>query len=155
MDENKIASSESQFTNDLYSIVSIARERAYRAANSMQIASNWLIGWRIAEQEKMGQARAEYGKHIVQLASDALTKKFGSGYSLTTVKNCVRFYTLFPDFSIGQALSDQLKNHELSIGQALSDQSPTSVAHKSLPLQLSWSLLICSVDIAVSFLSRR
>jgi len=141
MEQNRVNNTKSEdvFTNDLCSIVQSARTHAYRAANLMQVASNWLIGWRIVEQEKDGQGRAEYGKHVVQLAADTLTAEFGSGYSLTTVKNCVRFYTLFPNLAIGQAVSDQLATRTLSIGQALSDQSLVAAVRSSFPQQLSWS----------------
>lgn len=136
---DKLIAKEELFASDLCSIVHVAREHAYRAVNTMQVASNWLIGWRIAEQEKDGKERAEYGKHVVQLAADTLTAEFGAGYSMTTVKNCVRFYTLFPNLAIGQALSDQLTTRNLSIGQALSDQSLVAAVRSSFPQQLSWS----------------
>lgn len=139
MEKEITTQNEKIFTQDLCSIVRIAREHAYRAANTMQVASNWLIGWRIAEQEKQGQDRAEYGKYVVRLASEALMAEFGSGYSLTTVKNCVRFYNVFPHLLIGQALSDQLEKQPISIGQALSDQSLIATISASLPQQLSWS----------------
>ena len=38
------------FASDIKSIVNSARECSYRAANLMQVASNWLLGWRIVEQ---------------------------------------------------------------------------------------------------------
>ncbi len=47
------------FVNDLGTIVSTARDMSFRAANLMQVACNWLIGWRIVEQEQQGKARAE------------------------------------------------------------------------------------------------
>ena len=71
--------SDKSFIKDLYTIVSTARNMSFRAANLMQVASNWLIGWRIVEQEQKGKARADYSKHVIQLASEALTEKFGRG----------------------------------------------------------------------------
>ena len=57
--EKIVISNEKVFTNDLCAIVQSAREHTYRAANLMQVASNWLIGWRIVEQGKQGRERAE------------------------------------------------------------------------------------------------
>ena len=68
---------ETIFVNDLRTIVSAARDASYRMANLMQVAQNWLIGRRIVEQEQQGKIRAEYGKHVVELASQVLTKEFG------------------------------------------------------------------------------
>ena len=53
------------FASDIKHIVSSAREYSFRAANLMQVASNWLLGWRIVEQEQHGEKRAEYGKRII------------------------------------------------------------------------------------------
>ena len=57
------------FASDIKSIVNSARECSYRAANLMQVASNWLLGWRIVEQEQHGERRAEYGKRVIEQAS--------------------------------------------------------------------------------------
>ncbi|MDD7300017.1 hypothetical protein [Fibrobacter intestinalis] len=42
------------FVADLKAIVSTARNMSFRAANLMQVACNWLLGWRIVEQEQQG-----------------------------------------------------------------------------------------------------
>ena len=36
---------DNNFLADLKKIVDAAREYSYRAANQMQVISNWLIGW--------------------------------------------------------------------------------------------------------------
>ena len=41
----------------------------------------WEIGRRIVECEQDGEDRAEYGKRIVELLSNDLTKRFGRGFS--------------------------------------------------------------------------
>lgn len=50
-----IDSDECSFINDLQVIVSAARDISYRMANLMQVTQNWLIGWRIVEQEQQGK----------------------------------------------------------------------------------------------------
>ena len=141
---------DNSFVSDLKTIVGSAREYSYRAANTMQVVSNWLIGWRIVEQEQHGKQRAEYGKQIIKQASEALTAEFGKGYSVASLKSYRKFYIEFIDLQIqrampvefqgtilrleknillarnetsekGQALSAFLgKNDELQKGQALS-----------------------------------
>ena len=54
------------FLADLKKIVDAARAYSYRAANQMQVISNWLIGWRLVEQEQQGKQRADYGKRIIE-----------------------------------------------------------------------------------------
>ena len=49
----------SNFVTDIKAIVESGREYSYRAANTMQVVSNWLVGWRIVEQEQHGKQRAE------------------------------------------------------------------------------------------------
>ena len=92
------------FVSDLKTIVGSAREYSYRAANTMQVVSNWLIGWRIVEQEQHGMQRAEYGKQIIKQASEALTAEFGKGYSETALRRFRQFFIEFNDLQIQQPL---------------------------------------------------
>ncbi len=41
---------------------------AYQVADLYNVASNWLVGRRIVEQEQHGEARAQYGKHVIESA---------------------------------------------------------------------------------------
>ena len=95
------------FITDLKTIVSTARNMSFRAANLMQVACNWLLGWRIVEQEQQGKARAEYGKHIIESASEMLTAEFGKGYTPTVLRNFRKFYLEFRGLQIKQALPSQ------------------------------------------------
>ena len=88
------------FADDIKHIVASAREYSYRAANLMQVASNWLLGWRIVEQEQHGEHRAKYGKHIIEQASKVLTEEFGRGYSETALRSYRLFYQTFPQLQI-------------------------------------------------------
>jgi predicted nuclease of restriction endonuclease-like (RecB) superfamily len=127
---SKIEIQEDQFIADLKEIVNSSRQWAYSAVNFAQVRQNWLIGQRIVRQEQNGKARAEYGKHMIEIASKSLTAEFGKGFSLTNIKNFKAFYLTFNDFRIGQAVPDFLQDQ---ISQSLPDQSK-----RSLPL-LSWT----------------
>ena len=48
-DRKRVPSEETIFVEDIKQIVSTAKTQAYRAVNMMQVASNWLLGWRIVE----------------------------------------------------------------------------------------------------------
>ena len=95
----------SDFISDLKQIVRQARGRAYASINYAQVASNWLLGQRIVEEEQAGKTRAEYGKHIIESASKALTEEFGKGYSVTNLKSFRKFYIEFQYLAIGQTVS--------------------------------------------------
>ena len=128
---------ETIFVNDLRTIVSAARDASYRMANLMQVAQNWLIGRRIVEQEQQGKIRAEYGKHVVELASQVLTKEFGQGFSETQIKSFRKFYLTFSDLQIQQTMPAEFKSRLRQIRQTVPAESVTDGI--ALPVQLSWS----------------
>ncbi len=144
----EMLSDEVEFISDLKTIVYTAKAKAYQAADLYNVASNWLVGRRIVEQEQHGEARARYGKHVVEIASLALTEEFGKGYSLSNLKNFKKFYLMFSYLRIGQTLSDQFANRHVSKGQTPSDQSEIIIQQapsaelelaQILPANLSWS----------------
>ena len=96
--------------NDLRSIVSKARSKAFAAVNYSLVERNWRIGQRIVEQEQNGASRAEYGKHVIEVASVALTEEFGKGFSYTNIANYKRFYLTFNDLQILQTVSEEFNN---------------------------------------------
>lgn len=147
------------FITDLKSIVSTARNMSFRAANLMQVACNWLLGWRIVEQEQQGKARADYGKRIIEEASKVLTENFGNGFSETQLRNFRKFYQMFGFLQIQQALPAEFKNEILKIQQTLSAKSIQSPKRQSDALiqqqveqpllpQLSWSHYECLMRVA-------
>lgn len=121
MSSDEVKYKEESFITDLKDIIYSARQLVYSAINYAQVRQNWLIGQKIVMQEQKGKARAEYGKQIIKLASQALTEEFGRGFSVTNLKNFRQFYLMFSDLPIGQAVSDQ---SELEKGQAVPDQLP-------------------------------
>ena len=127
---------DAQFISDIKAIVYTAKQKAYQAADLYQVVSNWLVGRRIVEQEQHGQERAQYGKHIVELASEALTAEFGKGYSVVNIKSFRKFYLTFNNLLIGQTVSDQSENGLTIKGQSVSAELELA---KILPSNLSWS----------------
>lgn len=93
---------------DLKTIVSKAKNNAFAAVNYSLVERNWRIGKRIVEEEQNGAARAEYGKHIIEVASAALTEEFGKGFSETNIINFKKFFLLFKELGIHQTVSEEL-----------------------------------------------
>ncbi len=133
---DNINADDAQFISDIKAIVYTAKQKAYQAADTYQVVSNWLVGRRIVEQEQHGQERAQYGKHIVELASEALTAEFGKGYSIVNIKSFRKFYLTFNNLLIGQTPSAQSENGLTIKGQTVSAELELA---KMLPSNLSWS----------------
>ena len=125
------------FIKDLRTIVSAARDTRYRMANIMQVLQNWLIGRRIVVQEQQGRARADYGKHIIELASLSLSEAFGRGFSETQVRNYRKFYLAFSNLLIQQTMPAEFRSRLASIQQTMPAESVSDGI--VLPVQLSWS----------------
>ncbi len=103
---------DNMLVNDLRSIVSKARSKAFAAVNYSLVERNWRIGQRIVEQEQNGASRAEYGKHVIEVASAALTEEFGKGFSETNIMNFKKFYLKFKELTIPQTLSEEFKKQK-------------------------------------------
>lgn len=75
--EAELTLEELRFAEDLRGIVRSNLQKVYSAINFGQVNTNWNIGRRIVEEEQHGQTRAEYGKRVIAIASQALTEEFG------------------------------------------------------------------------------
>ncbi len=74
-----------------------ARTHVYVAANSAMVQTYWNIGHIIVEYEQGGEARAEYGKFLLQDISQRLQKEFGKGFTVRALQQMKKFYSLFPN----------------------------------------------------------
>ena len=94
---------------DIYSEIKetllLSRNQAYSAVNFAMVQAYWQIGRIIVEHEQNGNARADYGKAILQELSSRLTKDFGKGFSVRTLQQMKKFYVMFPNTN---ALRSQL-----------------------------------------------
>ena len=94
---------------DIYSKIKetllLSRNQAYSAVNFAMVQAYWQIGRIIVEHEQNGNARADYGKAVLQELSSRLTKDFGKGFSVRTLQQMKKFYVMFPNTN---ALRSQL-----------------------------------------------
>lgn len=133
---------DNMLVNDLRSIVSKARSKAFAAVNYSLVERNWRIGQRIVEQEQNGASRAEYGKHVIEIASAALTEEFGKGFSYTNIANYKRFYLTFNNLQILQTVSEEFKKQKhqtLSDASSLLPQKDQTQSTQSELRLLPWS----------------
>ena len=95
MAPNIISQIPERFLTDIRSIIKHGRQTAYAAAGQATIMTYWNVGQRIVEEEQNGKARAEYGKQIIPLLAEQLTKDYGTGYGRRYLVYYRQFYLTF------------------------------------------------------------
>lgn len=89
---------------DMCGIIESSQKAAYQAVNIALVQRNWLLGYRIAEEELGGQEHSEYGLQVIKKLSKELTNRYGKGYDRGTLYRCLKFYKMFPEIvaTLGQ-----------------------------------------------------
>ncbi len=82
---------------DMCGIIESSQRTAYQAVNIALVQRNWLIGYRIAEEELKGETRSEYGASVIKRLSKSLTEKYGKGFTKTNLYSFYSFYKCFPE----------------------------------------------------------
>ncbi len=82
---------------DMRGIINSAQKAAYQAVNVALVQRNWLIGYRIAEEELRGERRDNYGAEIIKKLSKELTLEYGKGFTKTNLYSFYSFYKSYPD----------------------------------------------------------
>ena len=89
-----------RFNSDLYDavrrVLETARQSAYKAVNFAMVQAYWQIGRLIVEDEQNGEARAEYGKKVLEELARRLTADFGKGFDASNLRYMRLFYQAFP-----------------------------------------------------------
>ncbi len=80
---------------DIRTVLEEARNTAYRAVNFAMVRAHWQIGCLIVENEQQGRERAQYGQTVLKQLSQRLTRDFGKGYSIQSLRNMRQFYMTF------------------------------------------------------------
>ena len=87
----------SQLFTSIREILLSARHTAYKAVNFAMVTAYWNIGKLIVEDEQNGNARAKYGKAVLEELSTRLTEEFGKGFTTANLRNIRQFYLCFPN----------------------------------------------------------
>ena len=121
----------------IVSILEQARANVVRSVNSNMTLAYWYIGQEIVHELQGGEERAEYGKRILEDLSERLTKKYGEGFSITSLKYFRTFYITYADRSpeISRPTGVQLSTDQK--GRPMGDQLEN--AQKAFHPNLSWS----------------
>ena len=84
-----------------------ARQQVVKQVNLTMVQTYFEIGQMIVEEEQEGKDRAEYGKHLLNGLSKALTDEFGRGFSITNIQQMRNFYL---SYQKQQTLSANFEN---------------------------------------------
>ncbi len=83
--------------NDVKQIIEVSQKAAYRAVNLALVQRNWLLGYRIAQEELKGEGRSEYGTAVIRKLAKELTAEYGKGFDYSSLYKYFRFYKLYPE----------------------------------------------------------
>lgn len=86
--------------SDVRTIVEQGLQTAYRGVNTVMVSTYWQVGRRIVEEEQQGEKRAEYGKQIITLLADNLSKTYSKGFTARDLRSYRQFYLSFTDLEI-------------------------------------------------------
>ena len=91
---------------EIHDLLHNARQNIISNINSTMTKTYFLIGKRIVEEEQDGNKRAEYGKNLIKMLSEKLTKEFGKGFSETNLEQMRKFFKVY---GIPQTLSEEFQ----------------------------------------------
>ena len=74
-----------------------AYSASVKAINRFATVRNYVIGYYIVEYEQHGSDRAKYGDKLLKRLTEKVNKR---GINETLLKNCRRFYTLYPQVQV-------------------------------------------------------
>lgn len=120
-------------------LIEESRKRVATAVNIAEVYTKYEIGRHIVEDEQEGKARAAYGKQVLPVLSQKLTDKFGSGWSLETLKSARKFYSVYAPQAIRSTAltkSDKETGKTNLVNSADQIQIAPAEPHKFV---LSWS----------------
>jgi hypothetical protein len=78
-------------------LVLAARSRVRSMVNQEMVLTYWQVGQLIVEEEQAGEARAEYGKAVLDGLAERLTVEFGKGFDGSSLRRMRQFYQAFPN----------------------------------------------------------
>lgn len=87
----------SKLLSDIRLIWETARTQAARSVDTSHVRANWLIGRRIVEADQGGRKRAAYGGQLLGFLSENLSREYGAGFSVSSLRYMRLFYQAYPD----------------------------------------------------------
>lgn len=140
--QTDIRLAEDKLFEQISSLIVEARERVKTTVNTAEVYTKYHIGAYIVEDEQQGEKRAAYGKTVLKNLSVRLTQRFGKGWSVDTLEQCLRLFLVYTK-SVTASRNLPIKKSETPLRI-----SETKLVHKGKTLSqisnapqfsLSWS----------------
>lgn len=137
-------------------IIDSAQKVAHQAINTALVQRNWLLGMRIAEEDLASQTRSElYGKKIVPMLAEELTKEYGKGFTKSSLYQYVKFYQYFPEIvqtPSGQSFPRLSWSHYVELLRVPNLQARTWYEEEAI--RQGWSVSALSRNISTQYYHR-
>lgn len=104
--DTSITKNDDQLFNRVVKLIEQARNHISKTVRSTMAYTYYKVGMYIMEDEQKSE-RAAYGKAIIRNLSIRLTKRYGKGWSVETLKKCRYFYRVYSADSIGSTVQTQ------------------------------------------------
>lgn len=120
-------------------IIDQAQKAAYRQINEILIKRNWLLGMRI-QRDVLKAQRAEYGEQVIKSLANALTKRYGEGFTKTNLYNYIGFYKSWPAFfrAVSGKSGENIENYIFHALSGKSDDILQSLTARKT-IKLTWT----------------
>ena len=92
---NEITKREDALFENISKLIDEARKHVKTTVNAAMAYTYFGVGKYIIEDEQQGEKRAAYGKAVLKNLSVRLTDKYGKGWSVATLKNAKKFYSVY------------------------------------------------------------
>ena len=92
---NDIQKREDALFEHISKLIDEAHKHVRTTIDTVMVYAYYGVGRYIVEDEQHGEKRAAYGKAVLANLSKRLTEKYGTGWSVPTLKKCRYFYTVY------------------------------------------------------------
>jgi predicted nuclease of restriction endonuclease-like (RecB) superfamily len=144
------AAPEEHLYDRVAAILEEARSHVARSVNTAMVHAYWLIGHEIVEVEQRGQERASYGEQLLDGLARRLSKRFGKGFSVRSLRRIRQFYLTFPEGSRLPAELGGPTREPAATAAPSGGIRPTALAESQgprFPNQLSWSHYLVLIQV--------
>lgn len=137
---NDIQKREDALFEHISKLIDEAHKHVCTTINTAMVYAYYGVGRYIVEDEQHGEKRAAYGKSILKNLSQRLSEKYGTGWSVPTLKKCRYFYIVYSS-PIGSTPQTQLErgNSVDPINGIMKEHGRLVNGDKGKRFTLSWS----------------
>ena len=136
---NEITKLEDALFEKISKLIDEAHRHVKTTVNTAMAYTYYGVGKYIIEDEQQGEKRAAYGKAVLKNLSVRLTGKYGKGWSVATLKNAKKFYSVYSE-KTNSVCPIESKKAKHCLANSMHEAENLNTQNISRPLfALSWS----------------